>query len=98
MVSWVLCSWLPDDDQVWIDEPVSGKHRTALMIAAKKNRLQCLTALVEEFGARVNYQVRYFPPPPYTCARWLMHWLWAPQRSPNALDVFMRFSLACLSG
>ena len=64
MVSWVLCSWLPDDDQVWIDEPVSDKHRTALMIAAKKNRLQCLTALVEEFGARVNYQVRYFPPPP----------------------------------
>ncbi len=52
-------SWLPVDDNCWIDlQSVEKRRRTPLMSAAASGRIQCLKALVEEFGADVNVQVR----------------------------------------
>jgi hypothetical protein len=48
-------SWLPDTCDVWIDHVVN--HETVLMMASRFGRVQCLVALIREFGAGVNVQV-----------------------------------------
>ena len=47
-------------DECWIDgaQASDRRERNALLAAVKNKRLKCAIALLDEFGAEINNQVR----------------------------------------
>lgn len=47
-------------EECWIDgaQASDRRERNALLAAVKNKRLKCAVALLDEFGAEINHQVR----------------------------------------